>query len=254
MFWDRVEPHITPRLESAVERAYRVFDHYRLSGTIIHCDCPVCMTEETARKLSVLPLKEIDAPTLAEYTNSAHGKGPGQIEYEFKHFLPRYFDLIAQCQPPSHLDLDLCLDRLHGYRDRWPEDEIDAVDGFFNAFVEASLHQTKLVKWPVGFRLEFDMGQVLTMIVTAGGDLDGALEVFDQGPDPETAIHMASMRLDVGLRDQDYVYENSFLKDYGARSRQIGDWLLRDVVSERIVASTERIENRGYFDILDQVV
>lgn len=201
MFWDRVEPKITPRLAQSVERSYEVFAGYELATQITYCDCPVCMTREIADKLSVLPLKDISASMLAEYTNSAHGYDRETIEPEFKHFLPRYLDLIAHCRPPSHLDLDTCLSRLHGYREFWPKPEVDAVNGFFDAFVEASLSQKRLVKWPVGYRLEFDMGDVLAMIVTAGGDLQSALAVIDAGPDPEVGLHMASMRSQPDLYD-----------------------------------------------------
>ena len=254
VFWDRIEPHITPRLEAAVSNAYAVFADYRLSGTITYCDCPVCMTAETAAELSAKPLKELSAELLAEYTNSAHGYDRETIEPQFKYFLPRYFDLIAHCQPPSHMDLDTCLTRLQGYREHWRAAEIAAVDGFFDAFVEASVHQLYLLEWPVGLRLEYDMGEVLTMIVLAGGDLTRVLAVFDDGPDPEAAVHMASMRMGLETRRGRPYYGNAFLNDYPEVCERIGAWLSRDSVTERIMAAPEQLDTQDYDDILNRGV
>ncbi len=121
VFWEDVEPNLAPRLGDAVAKAYDVFGKYKLSGTIVHCDCSVCMSADVARQLSSLPLSEINASLLAEYTNSAHGYDTETIEPEFKHFLPRYLDWIANCDPPSHIGLETCLVRLQGYRERWPK-------------------------------------------------------------------------------------------------------------------------------------
>lgn len=254
MFWDDVTPVITARLEAAVERGYDLFERYRLSGTIIHCDCPCCMTSETAADLTVSPLREISESLLAEYTNSAHGYDRGRIETEFKHFLPRYFDLIAQCRPPSPLGLETCLSRLRGYRAAWPAAEVAAVDEFFDAFAEASVRQSRLLQWPVGLRLEFDLGDVLVMVVEAGGDLDRVLAAIDSCADPMVAVHLASLRLDLKARGGNMVYVNAFLDTHPHAARTIGAWLLRDCVTERIVTAAGELENRAYDDILDLAV
>jgi hypothetical protein len=251
VFWEDVEPNLTPRLSDAVARAYDVFGKYKLSGTIVHCDCSVCMSADVARQLSSLPLSEINASLLAEYTNSAHGYDTETIEPEFKHFLPRYLDLIANCDPPSHIGLETCLVRLQGYRERWPKAEIEAVDAFFDAFVAASVDQLRLLEWPVGLRLDFDMGEVLGMVVLAGGDLERVLAVFDASPDPQAAVHMASMRLDVGVRRGRSHFENAHYSDFPEAATRIGEWLMREEVADRIVAAHESLDDPDYDDILN---
>lgn len=251
MFWEDIEANLTPRLSQAVANAYRVFATYRLSGTIVHCNCPVCMSEEVARKLSSLPLEDIDASLLAEYTNSAHGYDRTVIEPQFKHFLPRYLELIANCDPPSHLGLETCLVRLDGYRDAWPAKEVDAVDQVFDAFIAASVEQLGLLDWPVGKRLEFDMGEVLGMIVLAGGDLDRALGELDKAPDPQAAVHMASMRGDVGFRKGALIFENAHYDEHPEAAARLAAWLMRESVTQRIVAAHEALQNPDYDDVLD---
>ncbi|WP_298982659.1 hypothetical protein [uncultured Roseibium sp.] len=250
MFWDRIEPIVTARLQEAIDNSYVAFGQYCLTGTIIYCDCPSCMTPEVAAKLSSLPLKEIGVDLLSEYTNSAHGYDREQIETEFKYFLPRYFDLIGHCQPPSHLDLEVCLTRLQGYREAWPELEIEAVDAFFDTFLEACLQQGRLLKWPVGYRLEFDMGSVLVMIVLAGGDLNRALEIIDRDTGALAAVHLASLRMELGTKDGSVLYDNAFLDDHPNAAKQIGSWLQRECVTERILAAPDALDRPEYDDIL----
>lgn len=253
MFWNQITPRITARLQRAVDDAYRVFAPYRRTGTIIHCDCSVCMTPEVAAQLSTLPLRAISAALLAEYTNSAHGYDTGAIEREFMCLLPRYLDLIAHCEPPHYDALDVCLQRLRlaDYRKRWSAPEREAVDGFFDAFLAASLEQLGLAKWPVGLRLEFDMGEVLNMTVTAGGDLQRVLAEFDRGPDPQAAVHMAHLRGDVHLTAGGPYWHSAFLEgELDANARVIGVWLMRERVTERILNAADLLNDSDYDDTL----
>lgn len=251
MFWDNVEPHMTPRLEAAIERAYEMFGGYGLTSPLIYCDCNVCMSEQVATKISTLPLREISASLLAEYTNSAHGYDRTDIEPQFKYFLPRYLDLIAHCDPPSHLGLETCLDRLAGYREHWPKREVEAADEFFDAFLEASVYQLLLLEWPVGLRLEFDMGELLGMIIHAGGDLERVLTVFDSSPDPEAAIHMASMRSDIEIRGGAPYFSNAHYDDYPEAARRVAEWLNRNSVTERIMAVHDMLQDPDYDGVLN---
>lgn len=253
MFWKEIDAFIPEPLAAAVEAAYGVFARYTLSGVIVHCDCPVCMTAETAQALSTRPLKEISPGLLAEYTNSAHGCDHGRIEHEFKHFLPRYLDLIAQCDPPSALDLAPCLDRLGhaGYRVRWPAAEAEAVDRFFAEYLKACVFQLGLVRWPAGLRLAFDLDEVLIMIARAGGDFDAALAAFDDSGDPEAAVHMASLRRNVAWQDGDPVYRDPFLEEYPEAAGKLGAFLVRDSVSTRILGAAALLDDADYDDVLD---
>ncbi len=255
MFWEDIEPVMTDRLEAAIAQAYRVFSPYRRTGLIAHCDCPVCMTHETARELSTLPLQELGADLLAEYTNSAHGYDFDQIEQEFKFFLPRYFDLIGHCDMPSAIGGETCLYRLGNanYRNRWPEDEVAAVNEFFAAFLEASINQLLLLEWPAGYSLEFDLGEVLGMIVIAGGDLDAVLKILDEADDPEAATHMAALRSDVRPQGTGFVYHNHHLiQDHKEAAAKIGNFVMRASVSDRIVNAIDLLADPHYDRVLDE--
>jgi hypothetical protein len=92
---------MTPELERAVANAQKVFARYSLNGRIIVCNCPVCVAPETERKLIRTPLSQMSSGLLAEYTHSAHG-WDDKIADDFRYFLPRYLELIAAGDIPSH--------------------------------------------------------------------------------------------------------------------------------------------------------
>lgn len=229
---------MTPDLSAIVEEAYRVFERYRLAAsTLSVCHCNCCMTEDVERELIKTPLRQIPADLLAEYTNSAHDWDDGPVAREMRYFLPRYFELIARNDPPDNMGLDICLRRLRqaGWRAKWPEAEEKLIDRFFDAVLVASLPRLDLVEWPAGWWLDFDLTDVLTMIVTADGDLARALAAWDRAADPPAAIHMAALRhrvLQEGGRT--YLHSAYLAGDHDAAADVIGTFLSRPEVDRRL--------------------
>jgi len=194
---------------AAIEEAYRVFGAYLLGHGLIACHCPCCMTEEVERQLVETPLRSIPASLLAEYTNSAHEYDDDRVSRELRYFLPRYFEFAAH-DYPDHGGLNICLRRLGDadYRKKWPRAEVESIDRFFDAFLDDSLTRLDLQLWPVGYRLAFDIKNVVTLVVTAGGDIDRLLHNWAGAEDPAAAIHMAALREDV-LEERHKTYLHS---------------------------------------------
>jgi hypothetical protein len=203
------------------------------------------MSEETEHELLTTPLREIPYKLLAEYTNSAHDWDDGPVAHQMRYFLPRYFELIAINYSPFAMDIDICLRRLAraGWREKWPKTEEDIVDHFFDEIVRSYVAKLSLVQWPVGWRLEFDLSDVLTMIATAGGDIDRALAVWDRAADPAAAIQMAALRERVITESNRTHFHSPYLDDDPATANKIGAFLMRPEVDERI--------ERAFFDIDD---
>ena len=223
----------------AIEEAYRVFSAYRLGHDLIVCHCPCCMTEEAKRQLVNTPLRSIPAKLLAEYTNSAHEYDDDQVPRELRYFLPRYFELIAAHDYPDHGGLDICLRRLGDadYRNKWPRAEVESIDRFFDAFLNDSLTRLDLQLWPVGYRLAFDIKDVVTLVVTAGGDIDRLLHTWAGAEDPAAAIHIAALREDVlEERDKAYLY-SAYLERHEDAAKRVGAWLLQPNLTARIEAA-----------------
>lgn len=231
---------MTPELQAIVDEAYRVFGRHEITTpTLTVCRCNCCMTVGIERELIKTPLRELPSDVLAEYTNSAHGWDDGPIAREMRYFLPRYFELIALDDPPDNMGIDICLRRL-GYakwREKWPADEVRLLDRFFDAILIASLPRLDLTLWPVGWRLTFDLTDVLTLVVTADGDIDRVLVAWDAAGDPAAVIHMAALREDVLSTHARTCLHSAYLDDHKEAADRIGAFLVRPEVDARIEAA-----------------
>jgi hypothetical protein len=234
-----------PQLRAVVEDAYDAFGDYRIRHSLSVCHCNSCMSVEHERELLKTPLRDIPANLLAEYTGSAHSWDDGPVAREMRHFLPRYFKLIARNDPPDSLGIDICLRRLAqaDWRAKWPDRECIIIDRFFDELMLASLERTDMVRWPAGWRLAFDLADVLTLVVTAHGDLDRVLAVSDAAPDPHAAIHMAAQRQDVVRQTSRTYFYSAYLEDYRDAADKIGAFLARPEITPRIETSFFKIEN-----------
>ncbi|CAN7458094.1 hypothetical protein LJR220_004129 [Bradyrhizobium sp. LjRoot220] len=224
-------------LAVAIEEAYRVFGAYRLGHDLIACHCRCCMTEEEERQLVKTPLRSIPADLLAEYTNSAHDYDDDRVARELRYFLPRYFELIAAHDYPDHIGLDICLRRLGqaDYRNKWPRAEVESIDRFFDAFLNDGL--TRLDLAPVGYRPAFNIKNIVTLVVTAGGDIDRLLHSWAAAEDPAAAIHIAALREDVlEERHKTYLY-SAYLESHEDAAKTVGAWLLQPDLTARIEAA-----------------
>jgi len=231
---------MTPELKDIVEEAYRVFSGYTVRRTLTVCHCNSCMSVETEQELLKTPLRELPNELLAEYTNSAHDWDDGPVAHQMRYFLPRYFELIALNSDPFDMDIDICLRRLAqaDWRRKWPAAEEQIIDRFFEAVVVSSIRKLDLVEWPVGWKLKFDLTDVLTMIVTAMGDLERALAAWDRAPDPGAAIHMAALRERV-LQESGRTYlRSAYLEgNFNVEADAIGAFLMRPEVDRRLEAA-----------------
>ncbi len=249
---------MTPELHAIVEEAYDAFARYKLVAplTVCHCDC--CMSDDTERALLTTPLRETPAELLAEYTNSAHGWGDA-VAREMRHFLPRYLELIARNDPPDHLGLDICLRRLAyaDWRKKWPGEEVALLDIFFDALLVANLARLELSLWPAGWRLSFDLVDVLTLGITADGDIERMLAAWDKAADPPAAIHMASLRSDLATRRGRPYLHSAFLTDKNAHiaaADAIGAFLVRPKVTARIEAALPAVDDLRLQKLLSDAV
>lgn len=247
---------MTPELQRIVADSYGIFARHVIDCDLAVCHCACCMTPETMRELVSTPLREISAALLAEYTNSAHGWDDDRVAREMRFFLPRYLELIASYEPPDHIGLDICLRRMGrgGWRGKWPGDEEAVVDAFFEAFLLASLQRLDLAHWPVGWRLGFDLGEVLTLIVTGGGRLDHCLAAWDDAGDPAAVLHMAALRADVfPVRDR-MSFASPFLEDHPDAAEAIGAFLMRPEVDRRIEAAFFAVDDPRLQELLSSAL
>ncbi len=78
-----------------------------------------------------------------------------------------------------------------------------------------------------GWRLSFDLSEILTMIITAGGDLDRALRVWDAAADPGAIAHMVA--IEGGNPDtlREPYLDTPFLDQFRSEAEKIGAFVMR---------------------------
>jgi hypothetical protein len=230
---------MTPALQATLEQAYCIFAPYTIGSTLCVCNCNVCMSKDAERQLVRAPLRTIPAKLLAEYTNSAHDWDDDQVAREMRYFLPRYLELIALGDPPDRMGMDICLRRLaHArWRSQWPAAQVAVLDIFFDRLIEASSQRLHVINWSEGPELAFDMADLLTMVVTAGGDIARVLSAWDSAPDPGAAVHMARLRKRVVYKKNRNRFSSAYLDHHAAAAEEIATFLMRPSVTERIEAA-----------------
>ena len=246
---------MTPELAEAVEDAYRVFARYDLRGGVTVCRCNVCVAPDMERQLNTVPLREMSALLLAEYTDSAHSFD-GKVENDLRHYLPRYFELIAQGNPPTNLDEETCLQRLReaGYPRNWGPAEADAVDGFLVALLRERL-ATPFDVDAMGYTGsgEDKAETVLCMAAFAGADFAPLLAAWHEDEGRTATLHLANVIATADwrlrqLRDTWWLHR----KHVEQAMQQVIQWLLRWETWERLEQACLREQDEGAAALLSR--
>ena len=120
---------MSEELSSAVERLYQCFSFYPCRPTIEGCPC--CVSNTDKEKIHSKQLRQLDGDDLSRYAAKAMTTRGG-VE-DFKHFLPRIFELVAIEDPG--IDLFSVAGKLeYGQWENWPELEREAIIAFLYAW------------------------------------------------------------------------------------------------------------------------
>jgi hypothetical protein len=205
----------TDAIESAVERLYSVFASY--SANLADRSPHAGITEADAAKLQSRPLRELAVSDLDRYMRSALTTWGGVSE--FKHFLPRIFELVVR--RPTAID-PLVFEKLDAAEWRsWPREEQDAVEIYLAA----------LWRWALALSPDVvNAGDLLRGIGLSGHDLAPWLDVWRRDRSPtatdQLALFVVDMDNDLQLghlpsywHPKDHATMLSFLSEPATRSR-----------------------------------
>jgi hypothetical protein len=119
----------TPRLEAAIEELYRVFASYPLAAHTDPCVC--CHGPDDEKVIHSKPLRNLDERHLYNYASDALYTWGN--EADFKHFLPRIFELMVLADSDDFVDAEAIFAKLSYATWRtWPTIEQDAILRFVN--------------------------------------------------------------------------------------------------------------------------
>lgn len=151
-----------------INKAYQIFSRYKLKEEIDVCTY-CCVTAEEKQKLETLALSEIPHELIYIHNTAATSIKP-PIE-EFKYFLPRYLELIAETKFPSH-SIELSLKRIKHYETQeFTDEEIQIIHEFCSKFFEQTL-----ANYPIPDDDHIDA--VLVMLYDAKCDMNDILKIW----------------------------------------------------------------------------
>jgi hypothetical protein len=136
-------------LSEAIARLYEVFARYQLRGPIDACPC--CVSDEMKAAIVSKPLRALSHSDLGRYSQKAMTTW-GDVD-DYRHFLPRICELIANLQACSNSGANadddcsgsepsfdyLCMKLESAQWRDWPAIECDALRSFFVALWRAAV-------------------------------------------------------------------------------------------------------------------
>ena len=143
--------------------------------------------------------------------------------------------------PPDNCGIDICLSAVSPRPTGAPSGRESRVRDRRPLFRQSSCATALSVSsWfagPSAGDWSFDPADVLTLVVTARGDIDRVLAVWDTAPDPAAAIHMAALREDVLHHAARTHFHSPYLDEFPEAADKIGAFLMRPQTIPRIEAT-----------------
>jgi hypothetical protein len=204
-------------LADAVENLYRTFDRYNPGKDFESCSH--CVSEAEEAELKRKALRELTCDDVSRYAFKAMSTW-GTVD-DFKHFLPRIFELIAT-REDFPIDIQVAIGKLsEGKWLGWSRNEVTSIEQFLFAWWRGALSQPFLE----GTRVLAN--DVLSRLARVVEDLDPYLCYWDSRNDIEAGLHLASF--------VDWNFESLYKKgringafwDKLITSCQVLEWLAR---------------------------
>lgn len=206
-------------LRSAVEHLYRVFARYPFPVKSEYCKH--CVRAEEQSALRSKPLRELNAKDLSRYSFKALSTW-GTVE-QFKHLLPRLFELVITDEYRECLEILFGKPRFGGLS-TWPGDEQAALNVYCGA-----LWRHALARYPIGEALASfpSIDECLCSIAQIIDDLSPFLEAWDSDRGQAATRHL----VDFAVENASYLRENrrlsnNFWDERRTQMQQVVDWFL----------------------------
>lgn len=235
----------TAELRSAIEGLYKTFNRYPRPSKIEYCPCG-CTKSEEVLPLLAGPLGDLEFDSLGNYSLSAMTT-QGSV-YDFKYFLPRLLEGIAQ--EPYGYNPEILFGKLrYGKWLTWDEEEISAVREYMVGLWRLGLRSYPITQTLPAF---VEIETLLASLGSTGDQMDRYLAIWD-----ETHLTAADQHLIqfVTMYGADFAEGRSlcfgFWENLREQSEEIRRWLLKPDLLDRVVRSRQLLEIDGYEQLFD---
>jgi len=227
-------PHLiaAPALASAVESLYAAFQGYPLRSTTNPCSC--CHNPDDERRLHMKPLRRLTAEDL--YLFSLDALLVWGDPDDFRHFLPRIFELVVSSDDYGFVDREIELSKLyHAEWHTWPESERHAVHHFLFALWRAVL-ETAPGDDPYGAD---ELESWLCAITQVEADLSPYFGEWLESSSAAANWNLAAAITRAGLSSATSGHGNAFWQGHDDQLRQLSEWLHSRQVRKKLEAAIE---------------
>lgn len=218
-------------LQQTIEKAYQLFAVYQAKIPLDVCTAGCCMNPAEATLLASFPVREIPMDLLRLYTDGANdGSTPPA---ELKHFLPRYLELIAQFDIPSH-SVEIVLQRLACLLPTdWEPAEQQLLTDFTHTF---GAHCLSIYPLPEGETID----NFLIMFHFGGFDLNPLLRLWECTNSETALLHYRDLAL-LGFKHHKAIpaLQNAFATEEVARI--LHNWAFGTTAKTQFSAAIEQV-------------
>ena len=215
----------TPELRLTIESLYATFASYPLRDDTNACPC--CHSPEDEKRLHRTSLRKLNVGDLRKYTTDALFVWGN--ETDFKHFLPRIFEL-AVAHGEEFVDPQVVFNKLHhGDWQHWPDVEQSAVEQFFGALWRCILDGQPREYY--GWQIE----GWLCGISKAVSDLSPYLKTWVEMETENARLNLAGFIADTDFANPN-CHATAYWEDSAEMFAEVGNWVRGNVVKEKMKA------------------
>jgi hypothetical protein len=216
-----------PDIKEAIEGLYRAFSTYTLPT---YTDpCLHCHTADDEAKLHSAPLRQLGVAELQDYAADALLDWGGVND--FKHFLPRIFELYVTLKDPGLelIDPEILFSKFrYGQWRMWPPHERDAVRTFLHAL------WAEVLSDPPEVGSYMDVESWLCTVAQAEDDLSPYFSQWIEDSRMSASFALSSLLLCGGVMGASSTVRNAFWENREEQYTQIRKWMMTPQVSQKL--------------------
>ena len=216
-------------LLTSIEGLYTAFSGYPLPKKMACCPCGCNRAEHStvlySKPLGALQREELDYYAFCALTTMG-------VESDFKHFLPRLFELSVAVSAPEQLrtDREILFSKLaYGHWETWPMSEKDAIRKFLDALWSCILCDS----WQ-GDEYSSETEEWICSIAQVDDDISPYLDKWNETETLEAELCLASLVSKSAVTHKRNAGRNAFWNRRDAQYEQLKNWVRSAAVAEKL--------------------
>jgi hypothetical protein len=240
-------PPVTSELSAAIEGLYQAFASYPLPEHMPGCPC--CHSVDADRPLHSRPLRKLTEEDLDDYARSALLTW-GDLD-QFRHFLPRIFELAVIGDELSFVDRPIVFEKLSYAEWRyWPEAEQKAVKDFLMAVWRAVIEDPPEEIVPRKRYYPCNTAEEWLCALAHAGDLSPYLDEWLRASSAAAMWNLATIITRTGMLLAQPQGMSAFWNGHMDQAEQVSIWLRSEPVRKKLESAIDTFASEPFAEEL----